>query len=250
MEVLRVVGGRPAGRRGAGHRREEQRAQADGGGPARRGHHDAARRARHPRRRVSWPSCCGGWAATSCTTSRRRTVSITVPEVPVHRADYDLVRACAPRSACSGRCSPAAARPTSPCPGGDNIGSPRPRHARRRPASGSVPRSRSEHGYLIATRDERLHGRHGLAGLPERRRHREPAHGGGAGRGHDRHRQRGARAGDRRHLPDAAVAMGAQIDGVGTSTLDDRGRRRAASRSSTPPCRTASSPARGRSRRR
>ena len=71
-----------------------------------------------------------------------------------------------------------------------------------------------------------------LARLPERRRDREPADGGGARQGHDGDRQRRPRAGDRRPLPDA------RADGRADRRrrhLDarDRGRRPAATRRAT-----------------
>ena len=108
---------------------------------------------------------------------------------------------CAPRSACSARWSPAAARARVALPGGDAIGSRGlDMHISGLERLGAT--IVSEHGFLVATAPAA--DRHvDLAGLPVGRRDREPGHGGRAGRGHDGHRQRRPRAGDRRPLRDA-----------------------------------------------
>ena len=77
------------------------------------------------------------------------------------------------------------------------------RHAPGRPAQARRDhRDRARPGRRRGGRPAR---RADLAGLPERRRHREHPDGRRAGRGHDRDRQRRARAGDRRPLHDAAA---------------------------------------------
>ena len=127
------------------------------------------------------------------------------------------------RSACSGpllaRCGQAevahagrrrdrlAGRSTSTSPGSTKLGA----------------ELENEHGYIVGRGAEGADRRDRLARLPERRRHRERADGGGAGRRHDGHRQRGPRAGDRRPRARCSQQMGAQIDGIGTSTLTIEG---------------------------
>ena len=108
---------------------------------------------------------------------------------------------CAPRSACSARWSPAAARARVALPGGDAIGSRGlDMHISGLERLGAT--IESEHGFLVATAP-RLTGTLDLAGLPLGGRHREPGHGRRPGRGHHGHRQRRPRAGDRRPLRDA-----------------------------------------------
>ena len=105
----------------------------------------------------------------------------------------------------------------------------------------------SEHGYIVASAPQGLDRGDRLARLPERRRHRERADGRGARQRHDRHRQRGARAGDRRPRARCSQQMGAKIDGIGTSTLTIEGVDRLLADRATRSCRTGSSPAPGRS---
>ena len=207
---------------------EEQRPEADGGGPARRGHDDAVQRAGDRGRHDHGRRCCGGSAARSTSTHRRRWSRSTCPDELGHAGRLRSgVGRCARRSACSGRWWPAAARLTSPCPAATR--SARGGSTCTRPACAELGATTViEHGYVVASA-ARAARRADLAGLPERRRHREHPDGRRAGRGHDGDRQRRPRAGDRRHLRDAHP-MGAQIDGVGTSTLIERGRRGAAAR--------------------
>ena len=99
-----------------------------------------------------------------------------------------------------------------------------------------------------------LRGAHDLARLPERRRHREPADGRGAGQGHDGHRQRRPRARDRRPLPDAASRWAPRSTASARSTLEIDGvdglhpvdaRRRSPTGSSPAPGRSPPSLTRG-----
>ena len=137
-----------------------------------------------------------------CEVAQRRAtrVVIDVPERLGTEADYDLVRRLRASICVLGP----AAGPLRARPGGaprrrrDRLA--RPGHARGRPGPDGrrdLRRARLRHRH----RARGLHGATDLARLPERRRHREPADGGGAGQGHHRDRQRGPRAGDRRHLP-------------------------------------------------
>ena len=112
-------------------------------------------------------------------TRGRRTVAITVPEVPAHKADYDLVRRMRASINVLGPLLARCGEADVALPGGDAIGS--------RALDMHVGRARAARGDGRAastassspTRAERLHGAHDLAGLPERRRDREPAHGRG-----------------------------------------------------------------------
>ncbi len=124
---------------------------------------------------------------------------------------------------------------------------PRARHARRRAAAHG--RSRHERARLPAGPGARRpRGCARLAGLPERRCHRDRSHGRRPGARGERHRQRGAGAGDRRHLPHAP-GDGRPHRRCRHVDADDRGCRGAAARSSTPRCRTGSWRAPGPSRR-
>ena len=175
---------RPARGRGAGHRREEQRAQADGGRAAGRGpdHADATCRdildveiMAELLRRLG----CDGRARrrTSATVDDRRARPSSAT-----RPTTTWCAGCAPRSACSARCSPAAARPRSRCRAATRS-APRPLDMHIAGLSSWAPtvdeRARLPHRQGAATG---CTGAHDLARLPERRRHREPADGRGAGR--------------------------------------------------------------------
>ena len=126
-------------------------------------------------------------------------------------------------------------------PGGDNIGNRKlDMHFRGLEAMGVE--LDVVHGFIEA-RTNRLSGRPGGARVPERRRHREPAHRRGAGQGRDRHRERGPRAGDhrsRRH----AQPHGRRDPRRGHVHARDRGRRGARRRSRARSWPTASRPAR------
>ena len=86
-----------------------------------------------------------------------RTVTITVPEVPHHKADYDLVRRLRASINVLGPLLARCGEADVALPGGDNIGSRGlDMHVAGLERLGATVRS--EHGYLIATRDARLHG--------------------------------------------------------------------------------------------
>ncbi len=86
-----------------------------------------------------------------------RTVSITVPEVPSHKADYDLVRKLRASINVLGPLLARCGEADVALPGGDNIGSRGlDMHVAGLERLGATVRS--EHGFLIATRDDRLHG--------------------------------------------------------------------------------------------
>ena len=155
---------------------------------------------------------------TTCPSS---TVRITVPQEPDHRADYDLVRRMRASICVLG---PLVARVRR---GGRRPARrrqhrlPRPRHARRR-ARRMGAHVTSEHGYLLAQAPDGLTGARTLAGLPERRRHRDHPHGGGAGRG-ETVIDNAAREPEIVDICLMLQAMGARIDGIGTSTLTIEG---------------------------
>ncbi len=87
----------------------------------------------------------------------RRSVSITVPEVPHHKADYDLVRKLRASINVLGPLLARCGEADVALPGGDNIGSRGlDMHIAGLERLGATVRS--EHGFLIATRDERLRG--------------------------------------------------------------------------------------------
>jgi UDP-N-acetylglucosamine 1-carboxyvinyltransferase len=95
-----------------------------------------------------------------CEVSRdvpARSVSITVPAVPHHKADYDLVRKLRASINVLGPLLARCGEADVALPGGDNIGSRGlDMHIAGLERLGATVRS--EHGYLIATRDDRLHG--------------------------------------------------------------------------------------------
>ena len=179
---LRVTGGSPLVGEVDAHRGEELRAQADGRGPARARAPPRSPTSRTSSTSRSWPSCSGAWAATSGTTSpSSHGPHRPCPSEPDHRADYDLVRRMR-ASICvlgplvarvrGGRRRPARRRQHR---------LPRTRHARRRPAAHGRPRH--ERARLPASRRRRTacSGARIVAGLPERRRHRDHPHGRGPG---------------------------------------------------------------------
>ena len=207
---------------------------------------------RHPRRRdhergAAPAGLRGHLRAPPGRQRRRRPRLIDVPEQPSTETDYDLVRRMRASISVLG---PLVAR-LRQRPGGaarrrrDRLA--RPGHAHLRP--GAARRDDRQRARL-PRRHRAAADRHlDLAGLPVRRRDREPGHGGGA-------RQRARRSSttppaSRRSSTSArcCVAMGARHRR--RRHLDDhrRGRRDARRRSATRPCPTGSSPARGRSAR-
>ena len=117
----------------------------------------------------------------------------------------------------------AAARPRWRCPAATTIGSAAAGLARRRARAARCAsveqRARLPHrqGAAGPARRDRL------ARLPQRRRHREPPDGGGARPGHHGHRQRGARARDRRPLRRCSQRWARRSTVSGTSTLEIEG---------------------------
>ena len=86
-----------------------------------------------------------------------RSVAITVPEVPHHKADYDLVRKLRASINVLGPLLARCGEADVALPGGDNIGSRGlDMHIAGLEQLGATVRS--EHGFLIATREDRLHG--------------------------------------------------------------------------------------------
>jgi UDP-N-acetylglucosamine 1-carboxyvinyltransferase len=86
-----------------------------------------------------------------------RNVRITVPAVPSHQADYDLVRKLRASINVLGPLVARCGEAEVALPGGDNIGSRGlDMHVTGLERLGATVRS--EHGFLIATRGERLHG--------------------------------------------------------------------------------------------
>ena len=162
---------------------------------------------------------------------------IEVPEELEHKAPYELVRRLRASIAVLGPLVARCRRASVALPGGDAIGSRGlDMHILGLQELGAVVRI--EHGQVVAE-VPRPRRRQPVARLPSRRRHREPADGRGAGQGDHRDRQRRPRAGDHRPVPDA-VAMGPGSTGSQPPRWH-RGRRPAATRSSTRPSRTGSS---------
>ena len=86
-----------------------------------------------------------------------RTVAITVPEMPSHQADYDLVRKLRASINVLGPLLARCGQADVALPGGDNIGSRGlDMHVAGLERLGATVHS--EHGFLIARRDERLRG--------------------------------------------------------------------------------------------
>ena len=138
-----------------------------------------------------------------------------------HKADYDLVRRMRASICVLGPLIARCGEAEVALPGGDNIGSrPLDMHIAGLEKLGAEVDS--EHGYIVARAPNGLTGATVWLDFPSVGSDREPADGRRPREGHDRHRQRRPRARDRRPLPDAAVEMGAKIDGVGTSTLRSR----------------------------
>ena len=130
---------------------------------------------------------------------RRRGRPSTCPAEPGSEADYDLVRRLRASICVLGPLLARRGYVRVALPGRRRDRLARAGHARLRPGPDGrrdLRRARLRHR-LGAGRAAR---RDDLAGLPERRRDREPADGGRAGQGRHGDRQRGPRAGDRRHL--------------------------------------------------
>ena len=150
-----------------------------------------------------------------------RSVSITVPEVPSHKADYDLVRKLRASINVLGPLLARCGEADVALPGGDNIGSRGlDMHVAGLERLGATVRS--EHGFLIATRDERLHG----ATCGSTSRASAPPRTCSWPRCSPRARPSSTtpRASPRSSTSArCSSSMGAQIDGIGTSTLEIEG---------------------------
>ena len=110
------------------------------------------------------------------------TVVVDVPEKLDHRADYDLVRRMRASINVLGPLVVRSGAAEVALPGGDAIGSrPLDFHVAGLARMGALVDS--EHGFIVARAPRRPGRGADLSGLPQRRRHREPPHGGDAGRG-------------------------------------------------------------------
>ncbi len=150
-----------------------------------------------------------------------RTVTITVPEVPSHKADYDLVRKLRASINVLGPLLARCGEADVALPGGDNIGSRGlDMHVAGLERLGATVRS--EHGFLIATRTARLRGASVWLDFPSV--------------GATENLLMAAVLAEGRTVIDNAarepeivdicrmlISMGARIDGVGTSTLEVEG---------------------------
>ena len=197
-------------------------AQADGGMPARRGLHRAVQRPAHRRRGDHGRGAAGHGRAVERLDNGDVAVTTPAGRRPgTRRAPTSCSSACGRRWSCSGCCWPAAATVRMPLPGGDDFGD-RPIDFHVNGLSAMGARFESSHGEVRGTVAGRPAGGHpGGAGVPEPHRHRQPAHGGRPGQGHDGDRERGqgARGGrPGRH----AVRHGG--GGAGGGHLADRGR--------------------------
>ena len=152
----------------------------------------------------SCPSCFAGSAATFSVIGRGatrhhrrpRARSITGPTTTWYARMRASIAVLGPLLARTGEADVA-------LPGGDAIGSTTARLPHCRPAQ--ARRDDRERARLHRRQGQATHGCDDLARLSERRRHREPADGGSAGRRSHRDRQRCARAGDRRSLRHASA---------------------------------------------
>ena len=174
-----------------------------------------AQRARHRRRRASWPRCSSGLGATRRAlrprADDRRDRAHRRYEAPVRdgRADARVhVRArlarrpARPRArgACPAAATSARARSTCTSAGLEALG----------------VEIDVEHGYIDATAPRGLDGAHVSLDFPSVGATENLLMAAALARGHDRHRQRRARAGDRRPRRRSCTAMGARIEGAGT----------------------------------
>ena len=127
---------------------------------------------------------------------------------------------CARRSSCSVRCSPDSVARACRCPAAMQHRGPARRPARARARADG--RDDPVRARVPAGRGRRAARRADHPGLPERRRHREPADGGRARARHHRDRERRARARDRR--PRGLPRRDGRADpGAGSSTIEIEG---------------------------
>jgi UDP-N-acetylglucosamine 1-carboxyvinyltransferase len=150
-----------------------------------------------------------------------RTVSITVPEVPSHKADYDLVRKLRASINVLGPLLARCGQADVALPGGDNIGSRGlDMHVAGLERLGATVRS--EHGFLIATRDDRLHGATVWLDFPSVGATENLLMAGALAKG-TTVIDNAAREPEIVDICRMLQSMGAQIDGIGTSTLEIEG---------------------------
>ena len=150
-----------------------------------------------------------------------RTVSITVPEVPSHKADYDLVRKLRASINVLGPLLARCGQADVALPGGDNIGSRGlDMHVAGLERLGATVRS--EHGFLIATRDDRLHGATVWLDFPSVGATENLLMAGVLAKG-TTVIDNAAREPEIVDICRMLQSMGAQVNGVGTSTLEIEG---------------------------
>ncbi len=150
-----------------------------------------------------------------------RTVSITVPEVPFHKADYDLVRKLRASINVLGPLLARCGEADVALPGGDAIGSRGlDMHVAGLERLGATVRS--EHGFLIATRAERLHGATVWLDFPSVGATENLLMASVLAKG-TTVIDNAAREPEIVDVCGLLLSMGAQIDGVGTSTLEIEG---------------------------
>jgi UDP-N-acetylglucosamine 1-carboxyvinyltransferase len=150
-----------------------------------------------------------------------RTVRITVPEVPSHQADYDLVRKLRASINVLGPLLARCGQADVALPGGDNIGSRGlDMHVAGLERLGATVRS--EHGYLIATRSERLHGAQVWLDFPSVGATENLLMAAVLAKG-TTVIDNAAREPEIVDICTMLMSMGAEIDGIGTSTLEVHG---------------------------
>ena len=150
-----------------------------------------------------------------------RTVVITVPEVPSHKADYDLVRKLRASINVLGPLLARCGEADVALPGGDNIGSRGlDMHVAGLERLGATVRS--EHGFLIATREDRLHGASVWLDFPSVGATENLLMASVLAKG-TTVIDNAAREPEIVDICQMLLSMGAQIDGIGTSTLTIEG---------------------------
>jgi UDP-N-acetylglucosamine 1-carboxyvinyltransferase len=146
-----------------------------------------------------------------------RTISISVPEVPEHKADYDLVRKLRASINVLGPLLARCGQAEVALPGGDNIGSRGlDMHVAGLERLGATVRS--EHGFLIATRDHRLHGANVWLDFPSVGATENLLMAAVLAKG-TTVIDNAAREPEIVDICHMLTSMGAQLEGVGTSTL-------------------------------
>ena len=149
------------------------------------------------------------------------TVSITVPEQPSHRAEYELVRRLRASINVLGPLLARVGEAEVALPGGDNIGSRGlDMHVAGLEKLGATVRS--EHGYLIATREQRLRGAAVWLDFPSVGATENLLMASATAKG-TTVIDNAAREPEIVDICHMLVAMGAQIGGIGTSTLEVEG---------------------------